>query len=1082
MGSSDFDGVSVRQLVSQEYIGTARALPAVSAAATFKLVMDSATNIVVASVNGGAFFNLAGALGALIPLQTAYVNGNTVNMAAATTPVAITNTAAFGSVLLTIAQANVAENAATITTAGTGLGLLVTGGAGISSPGVGAASQRFGAGALTAGAGAVALGTGAVAAFANSIAIGTAATAAAADTFVAGSLTNPINIVRFQGLVWNVGVNPGTVHEFMDDQVTAVSAANEARLRYNQATGSLEVSVNTGAYGALVPGAGGTLQACYLLGAAIGITALGPVALTNAIANASPLLTVIQGAVAQNAVEITPNALALGLLVLTGGLGISAPGAGAGSETYGNAATAAGAAGTSVGNTAIAGFANSCSLGSGATSGAANAIAIGAGALAAFADSIAIGTLATPIAVNTFVAGSAANPINIVRFQSAGGGGFGTIYEFVADIGGAVSAGVGEARLRYRVAAGGLELSVGGGAYALIGGGVGTLQACYNAGAVIDLVGAVPVSITNSTSALASLLTVTQAAIANTAVVINAGGAGALGLQVINGRASFPMGGANSEAICLASAIGAATTSALAVGDTATIGAASHSSTVIGAGGTVGAALIRCTVLGAGSSVTGIGGTAIGAACTAAAGAVALGDTMTATAGTFVVGTVANVYFGNGITSAAPAGCNIHATGGNAGGVGGALLSISGGLAGGAGGANTGGNIDFFTGRTASENAPTLAVRLRATTGTISCPGAGGSSERFGLDATAAGASATAVGDKAIATGARSVAVGQGAACSVNATDGVSIGQNSASQSISGISIGGSLNAGCINSVLIGAQAGLSNGGAASDECVVIGFGALIGSLAPSTGSIAIGRGATVNGTYSIAIGHAAIAAFASSVVIGDTATATASNQIVFGSNPSPLTTMYIGNGVSDGVPATASIRSTSGFGAVNGASLQLLPGNGGAIGQRSGSLVIGTRAAGAGGFTNQIVAAGGTGTYGRLGLGVNVASEAFGSGVEIQGTSFGCTSILTTGDNPYTVLDTDFTVLYTTNGGVVSLLTPVGRRGRIICIKNRSLGGCTVVPVAGLIDGAANLVLATTNTGAILQSDGANWFRLANV
>ena len=95
---------------------------------------------------------------------------------------------------------------------------------------------------------------------------------------------------RFAGATQAVGL------EFTDGRNVAVGAVGEGRLIYNDSTHTFQVSQNGGAFVDIDTGTSGTLQAAYNAGAAIVVTAANPVAITNAAAVNSGLLTLIASA------------------------------------------------------------------------------------------------------------------------------------------------------------------------------------------------------------------------------------------------------------------------------------------------------------------------------------------------------------------------------------------------------------------------------------------------------------------------------------------------------------------------------------------------------------------------------------------------------------------------------------------------------------------------------------------------------------------------------------------------------------------------------------------------------------------
>ncbi len=360
------------------------------------------------------------------------------------------------------------------------------------------------------------------------------------------------------------------------------------------------------------------------------------------------------------------------------------------------------------------------------------------------------------------------------------------------------------------------------------------------------------------------------------------------------------------------------------------------------------AAATGTTALGYVASAAGDNSIALGRSATTAAGnsgSIAIGYGVTTTAANqLVIGSnnnsyaITSAYIGSGVTNATPLGLTLQGTGsataGTAGasvtlqsGVGtttgagstGGVLTLQAGTAGGANiaGANTvinggqgtgtgvGGNILFqyaaAGGAGSSANALQTACSISGTNGSLSCPGAGANSERFGAGATAGGVSSLAIGngatiDTTLSGGASGVAIGQGASSSYRS---VAVGQ-------------GSTNGTADGSVAIGRQASATGGGG-----VAIG----ISSTNAAQGGIALGMNTSIGGAHTGA------------VVVGNGATSTASNQLVIGSSTSntyAITSAYIGNGVTNTAPLGFTLQGTGGSGAdIAGASVNLAGGKG---------------------------------------------------------------------------------------------------------------------------------------------------------
>lgn len=222
---------------------------------------------------------------------------------------------------------------------------------------------------------------------------------------------------------------------------------------------------------------------------------------------------------------------------------------------------------------------------------------------------------------------------------------------------------------------------------------------------------------------------------------------------------------------------------------------------------------------------------------------------------------------------------------------------------------------------------------LTVVSGTISSPGAGAGSERFGAGATADGVGATAVGPSAAAPGAGAVVMG-----------------NSASGAAGTVVAGGGASGGSTSSVVVGN--GASDGGAASDSSTVVGeLGISSGVLASVFGASgsAAARGTSVGASadsaaFSFAGGYDASALYAGSIALGYGSTTTAANQFVTGSSVNAITDLVFGNGVTNGTPtATVTIRTTAGTGAADaGTALRLRTGVSGDASTASGGILLG--------------------------------------------------------------------------------------------------------------------------------------------
>ncbi len=324
--------------------------------------------------------------------------------------------------------------------------------------------------------------------------------------------------------------------------------------------------------------------------------------------------------------------------------------------------------------------------------------------------------------------------------------------------------------------------------------------------------------------------------------------------------------------------------------------------------------------------------------------------------------TTNNVYFGNGITNASPAAFAINATGGSGTNIAGASLTLAGGQGTGTG---VGGNIVFQyapAGSTgAALNTLSTACTISGTNGSLSCPGTGSGSERFGSGSTAVGQWATSIGNGA----------------SAPTQDGVALG-HSATGGLRGTALGASSTAG--------------------QDQIAIGQGASGGNSGNNVYAIVIGNAASINNSSqnSIAIGaNATINANQNSIVLGKYATSTAANQMVIGGNNGGtsygISSLYLGSGVTDSIPVSTTINATGGSGTnIAGASLTLAGGKGTGTGV-GGNIVFQYAPAGSTGaalntLSTACTISGTNGSLSCLGSGTN--SERFGAGATATGTN----------------------------------------------------------------------------------------------
>jgi hypothetical protein len=200
-------------------------------------------------------------------------------------------------------------------------------------------------------------------------------------------------------------------------------------------------------------------------------------------------------------------------------------------------------------------------------------------------------------------------------------------------------------------------------------------------------------------------------------------------------------------------------------------------------------------------------------------------------------------------------------------------------------------------------------------TGTaLSSPGAGGSSEHFGLGSTAAGTNGVAFGYGASASAANSVA----------------IGQNSSASNVAALAIGSAAVASSSNSCAVGVLA-----------------------TAAGANSFAMGENSSVSSSaaYGIAIGHSAAVAAThqASVAIGESATTTAANQMMIGSSPALISQVVF---------AATAVKISAGAPASGAGNALTLAGSNAVSGNTNGGNVVLTPGAGFGtGVAGQILA-----------------------------------------------------------------------------------------------------------------------------
>jgi len=207
-----------------------------------------------------------------------------------------------------------------------------------------------------------------------------------------------------------------------------------------------------------------------------------------------------------------------------------------------------------------------------------------------------------------------------------------------------------------------------------------------------------------------------------------------------------------------------------------------------------------------------------------------------------------------------------------------------------------------------------FSTGLLVINGTISSPGAGANSERFGLGSSAGGSCSVSIGNGADAAGTNSSAGGCGAAAtagfgttwgsfSIAGLDSTSLGSGAVSDqsgtAVGRVSVSTGLRsfAGGIGATNVGTDSTLfgANGNISADQTVGIGANVSI----TASGGIGAGFGASVSGIDASAWGRAANAAFFNSHAVGVGAITTAVGQYVFGSQTHPIGLYYFGRGES---------------------------------------------------------------------------------------------------------------------------------------------------------------------------------------
>lgn len=268
--------------------------------------------------------------------------------------------------------------------------------------------------------------------------------------------------------------------------------------------------------------------------------------------------------------------------------------------------------------------------------------------------------------------------------------------------------------------------------------------------------------------------------------------------------------------------------------------------------------------------------------------------------------------------------------------------------------------------------------------GTVSMPGAGSASERFGSGAAAGGANSTALGGAASSAGTYSLAGGYQASASAT------------------------------NSTALGA-----------------------GALASGANATALGYQAyALTTAYAIAIGSGARSDVAS-IVIGGTEVSTAGRFLVGGTNI-PIDTMIIGKGNTSATPADNTWRITDASGTnTSGANLTIRTGLGTGTGS-SGYLALVVGVAGASGSTANtatvVLKADGAAAGGRLGF--------FGTTPAAQQTVGALTNNVTSGGTNGTLDNwTDLTLYMNDAAAIRNAIYQLGRTVAQLTTTVRALG-----------------------------------------
>ena len=484
---------------------------AVSNANEGRLRYNNATHVFEVSANGGAFAAFGSST-----LQQAYTAGAAIVVTGAN-PVAISNAAAVTSNLLALTDSTTASNAnigvlwtrnavpalaSTWTGRGCRLANTPTGTNNCTENGVILRVDHT----PVAGAGTITDTTIGLTIIMTPVAA--SAVQGAVITMAANSTGQGLVVTHSGGAAGSTSVairvtgdNHSAGEEFSDGQNLAISNANEGRLRYNTATQTFQVSLNTAAYVNLLTSASITLQTAYNAGAAIVVTGTNPMTIANAAGVTSNLLTLTDLTTATNAnlgVSWTRSAVpALGSTWTGRGLVLS------------NTPT-----GT-----------NNCTE-SGTVLVISHAPVAGAGTVTDTTKGVSVTmTPLTAQGCQGILLTMSANCTGQGLFVTHNGGAAGTT-SIAARLTGSLQStaielsdgrsvavsNASEGRLRYNASTQIFEVSLNGAAYT----GVATiasasLQVAYNAGASIVVTGANPVSISNAAGVVSNLISLVDA-------------------------------------------------------------------------------------------------------------------------------------------------------------------------------------------------------------------------------------------------------------------------------------------------------------------------------------------------------------------------------------------------------------------------------------------------------------------------------------------------------------------------------------------------------------------------------------------